>query len=141
MLKSQQYSFGQRVAKRILPESWFQKIEHDSRCWIYKCTNCGHERSVWDMGGIRYRGLPTRKLTVCTKCKKTGLANVTHKSAYDRKSIGECKKNTPDRRFLVEGDHVPHCSGDCCGVSCRWLSKRCASASESASLACLFCIA
>ena len=48
-------------------------------------------------------------------------------------------KNTPDRRLLVEGDHVPHCSGDCCGVSCRWLSKRCASASESSSSACLYC--
>ena len=94
MLKSQQYSFVQRVAKRIFPESWFQKIEHDSRCWIYECTNCGHERSVWDMGGIRYRGLPVRKLAMCTECKKTGLANVTHKPALNRQSIGDCKKHT-----------------------------------------------
>ena len=94
MLKSQQYSFVQRVAKRIFPESWFQKIEHDSRCWIYECTNCGHERSVWDMGGIRYRGLPARKLAMCTECKMTGLANVTHKPALNRQSIGDCKKHT-----------------------------------------------
>ena len=49
--------------------------------------------------------------------------------------------HTPDRRLLVEGDHVPHYSGDYCGVSCRRLSKRCVSVSESASVACLFCIA
>lgn len=30
-------------------------MEAESREWIVHCPKCGHEVSVWDIGGIRYK--------------------------------------------------------------------------------------
>ena len=35
----------QAVVKRILPTSWFKKLELDSGDWFYECEGCGKERS------------------------------------------------------------------------------------------------
>ena len=76
MIDTQHYSFVQAIAKRILPTRLFKRIESQSKNFIYKCENCERERSVWDMGGIRYGALPARKLVVCTECKNVGFADV-----------------------------------------------------------------
>ncbi|HKP54780.1 MAG TPA: phage terminase large subunit family protein [Chloroflexia bacterium] len=48
-------------------------MEADSRAWMMRCPNCGHERSVWEMGGIRWgaAGEPRRRL-LCPQCGKKG---------------------------------------------------------------------
>ena len=52
-------------------------IETKSRLWMLVCPHCGHERSVWDTGGIRYnaRGNP-RWYMSCTQCGKAGWNRV-----------------------------------------------------------------
>ncbi len=47
-------------------------MERESRQWIASCQNCGHESSVWDRGGIRWKaaGEPRRRLP-CASCGQT----------------------------------------------------------------------
>ncbi|MBX3444339.1 MAG: hypothetical protein KF774_18195 [Planctomyces sp.] len=46
---------------RLLPSRWQASIERESRDWVMKC-GCGHETSIWDMGGVRFaaKGRPQR---------------------------------------------------------------------------------
>ena len=46
----------------------------DSRRWVWECRNCGHRRSVWEMGGIRYKGSGReRQLETCSQCRSAGV--------------------------------------------------------------------
>ena len=58
----------QRLLTALLPKRWAQSIEAESRAWMMQCS-CGHETSVWDAGGIRYKaaGRP-RRLRRCAAC-------------------------------------------------------------------------
>ncbi|MGD9646001.1 MAG: hypothetical protein AB7U73_09825 [Pirellulales bacterium] len=64
-------SFAQRFVKLVLPARWATAIERESRQWMMRC-GCGHETSVWDAGGIRYKsaGKP-RRLARCPHCGLT----------------------------------------------------------------------
>lgn len=64
-------SFTQRFFLAILPRSWAKDMEAQSRAWKVRCP-CGHERSIWDLGGIRWKaaGNP-RRLIKCPACEKT----------------------------------------------------------------------
>ncbi len=61
----------QRLILKLMPASKRQAIEAESRAWILKCDICGSERSVWDMGGIRWKasGSP-RERVKCVTCGK-----------------------------------------------------------------------
>lgn len=54
-----------------LPKAWADAIEAESRQWMMRCS-CGHEISVWDAGGVRYKaaGNPVR-LWLCPTCGYT----------------------------------------------------------------------
>jgi hypothetical protein len=58
----------QRFFMAIFPRSWAASMEADSRRWMCQCP-CGHERSMWDLGGIRWKaaGQPRRWLR-CPAC-------------------------------------------------------------------------
>ena len=62
-------SFIQKLAVAVLPRSWAQSMEAKSRAWMARCETCGGERSVWDLGGIRWKaaGNPRRRLS-CASC-------------------------------------------------------------------------
>lgn len=55
-------------------------MEEESRSWMVRCPYCGHERSVWEMGGVRYKaaGNP-RKLMRCPQCSKVAWHKVYRK--------------------------------------------------------------
>ncbi len=61
-------SFVQRLVLSLIPKSWGESIKAESRAWIMRCP-CGHEQSVWDAGGIRWKaaGRPQRLLQ-CPAC-------------------------------------------------------------------------
>ncbi|MBX3419729.1 MAG: hypothetical protein KF851_19200 [Pirellulaceae bacterium] len=61
-------SFTQRFFTAILPKRWAEDMRAESLAWMMRCP-CGFERSVWEMGGIRWkaRGNPKRLIT-CPKC-------------------------------------------------------------------------
>lgn len=53
----------QRLVKKLLPEKMADEVEAESRLWRLLCA-CGHNRSFWDIGGIRYKAVGNpRKLT------------------------------------------------------------------------------
>lgn len=68
MKSEQKLSRVQRLAKWLLPRSWSESMEKDSRQWIAQCP-CGKGRSIWELGGIRWKaaGEP-RKLLRCPSC-------------------------------------------------------------------------
>jgi hypothetical protein len=68
MKSEQKLSRAQRLAKWLLPRSWSDSMEKESRQWIATCR-CGNERSIWELGGIRWKaaGEP-RKLLRCPSC-------------------------------------------------------------------------
>lgn len=48
-------------------------MEAESRSWTLRCPSCGLERSIWEIGGIRWKaaGSP-RKYARCPQCRKAG---------------------------------------------------------------------
>lgn len=62
----------QKFFKTILPKSWADDMETESRAWHIQCSNCKHETTVWDNGGIRWKaaGNP-RRLQRCANCGQT----------------------------------------------------------------------
>ena len=64
-------SFIQKFLKIVLPKKIFQKIKEDSEKWFYVCE-CGFEKSLWEVGGVRFLAYPRKKITLgfCPKCQK-----------------------------------------------------------------------
>ncbi len=64
-------AFWQKLAKALVSTRRFEAMEAQSRAWVMKCTHCGRETSIWDMGGIRYKasGNPSRA-GWCKHCNK-----------------------------------------------------------------------
>ncbi|HEV7280904.1 MAG TPA: hypothetical protein VGN57_11935 [Pirellulaceae bacterium] len=64
-------NLGQRLFQIVVPRSWRDSMEAESRRWMMQCP-CGHEKSVWDAGGVRWKakGEPRRR-TLCPKCGVT----------------------------------------------------------------------
>jgi hypothetical protein len=57
-------SFVQRLVTALVPRSWAAAMEAESRAWLARCSTCGHERSIWELGGVRWKatGKPRRML-------------------------------------------------------------------------------
>ncbi len=60
----------QKLARWLLPKSWSDSIEAESRQWLAECP-CGNSCSIWELGGIRWKaaGQP-RKLIRCPRCRQ-----------------------------------------------------------------------
>ncbi|MFO0976435.1 MAG: serine/threonine-protein kinase [Planctomycetaceae bacterium] len=69
---------------RMLPGGLGDDIEAESRSWHARCR-CGCERSIWDLGGIRYKaaGEPLRFL-FCPGCGQRGWHRVVRKDSYPK---------------------------------------------------------
>lgn len=62
-------SLIQRLFQAILPRQMAESMEADSRDWKLRCPNCGHERSFWEIGGIRWKAVGNpRNLLRCPNC-------------------------------------------------------------------------
>lgn len=54
-------------------------IERDSREWMIRCTHCGHERSVWSAGGIRYKAFGVKHTVgFCSRCGQMRILKIYH---------------------------------------------------------------
>jgi ribosomal protein S27E len=62
-------SFFHKLFGKLTSPGTMAKMEADSRLWMVRCDKCGYEKSVWEMGGIRYKahGNP-RWLMKCIQC-------------------------------------------------------------------------
>ena len=74
-------SLTQRLILRLVPRSWARAMEADSRRWIVRCP-CGHEQSIWDLGGIRWKttGRP-RMFRRCPQCRQRAWQMITYRAA------------------------------------------------------------
>jgi hypothetical protein len=58
----------QKLFSALLPQRWMAAMEADSRLWMVRCS-CGFARSVWDLGGIRYKASgQSRWFMRCPQC-------------------------------------------------------------------------
>ena len=73
-------SATQRFFATVLPASWARSMEAESRAWMVRCP-CGFERSVWDMGGIRWKaaGKPKQYL-LCRSCGQLNWHTIYRKA-------------------------------------------------------------
>jgi len=60
----------QRLVTRLVPPSWAAAMEAESREWMVRCQACGFERSIWELGGIRWKG--SEKSWTWGRCPKCG---------------------------------------------------------------------
>lgn len=48
-------------------------MEAESREWLVRCPACGHERSIWELGGVRYKARGTKWIfRRCPACHQVG---------------------------------------------------------------------
>src|SRR5918999_2011936 len=67
----------QRFFTRFVDAETAASIEAHSRGWRVRCPHCGFERSIWDLGGIRYGASGrTRMLARCPQCGRTGWQKI-----------------------------------------------------------------
>ena len=61
----------QRLITRIAPRTWAASMEAESRAWMVRCRSCGFERSIWELGGIRWNAKGTKwTWGRCSSCDK-----------------------------------------------------------------------
>ena len=66
------------LLKRIAPQ-FAARAEAESREWMVQCPKCGNEKSLWDAGGLRYKGAGTvRRLGKCSRCGQLRLLRIYH---------------------------------------------------------------
>lgn len=67
----------QKLIKLFVSEMTFAAMVAESRLWTVKCANCNHERSIWEMGGIRYKaaGNP-RMYRLCPNCGQSNWHSI-----------------------------------------------------------------
>ena len=63
-------TFIQKFIMRTLPKSWSTAIKAESEQWIIRCPDCSFNRSVWEIGGVRYKAASVgKKLRIrCPHC-------------------------------------------------------------------------
>ena len=60
----------QRVILSVVPKRWADALERESRAWTMQCP-CGHETSIWEAGGIRYKAAGRKHIYGrCPKCRR-----------------------------------------------------------------------
>lgn len=67
-----------RAPKRVASD-----MDAESRMWMVRCRRCGHERSVWELGGVRYkaRGRP-KTLVRCRRCGRIRWADIYRREGF-----------------------------------------------------------
>ena len=77
-------SFIQRLVTRLMPRR-AAEIERETREWDVVCPKCGDTRSVWDIGGIRYKAASKGKriASTCPSCGERGMFEVVRHRPSD----------------------------------------------------------
>jgi len=77
MVDRQNLSRIQRIITRFAGAETAAAMEAHSRAWLVQCPHCGHERSIWELGGIRYKGTGSPRTRLrCPKCGQAGWHKV-----------------------------------------------------------------
>jgi len=72
-MSTHELSRTQRLFARLVDAPTFAAMEAHSRAWLVRCLNCSHARSIWALGGIRYKAAGNALTRMnCPSCGKTG---------------------------------------------------------------------
>jgi DNA-directed RNA polymerase subunit RPC12/RpoP len=64
-------------------------MEADSRQWMVRCPTCGFERSIWDLGGIRWKAAGNKRTFLrCPNCGHRGWHIVDRRDPSARNTEG-----------------------------------------------------
>lgn len=70
----------QKFIRLLVSQTTFGAMEAESKSWTVKCANCNHERSIWEMGGIRYKASGNPRLyRSCPNCGQRSWHSVYKK--------------------------------------------------------------
>jgi hypothetical protein len=72
----------QQVISRRVPATWAASMEAESRTWMVCCRSCGFERSLWELGGIRWKKKGSGKSWTwgrCPQCGKLGVHSISRR--------------------------------------------------------------
>lgn len=59
----------QRFITANLPQEAGAQMEAHSRQWFLECPKCGNAKSLWEIGGIRYKAVGSKSvLGRCSGC-------------------------------------------------------------------------
>lgn len=74
-------TFIQKFVIALLPKRWSADIQAESESWLLQCPTCGTERSVWEVGGVRYKAksVGKRARVWCPTCNQPRLMSVEQK--------------------------------------------------------------
>ena len=62
-------SFFHSLFSKVVSKERWADMEAHSRMWTVRCNKCGFEKSVWEMGGIRYKAYGnSRWFMKCIQC-------------------------------------------------------------------------
>jgi hypothetical protein len=71
----------QRFLSAVLPRAWAEEMRADTERWAVRCA-CGFERSLWDLGGIRWKGSGRSWMwAACPRCGRRGWHTIYRKDA------------------------------------------------------------
>jgi DNA-directed RNA polymerase subunit RPC12/RpoP len=68
----------QKLFTAFLSQKAAADLEAESRSWMVRCPSCSFERSIWELGGIRWKaaGNPRRYMR-CPQCGKGGWHTIS----------------------------------------------------------------
>lgn len=68
-----------KIFKIILPKSYFNKIEEESKKWFLVCP-CGFKESFWEAGGLRAWAIVNKPvMRRCSMCKRIRIMRLVKK--------------------------------------------------------------
>ena len=71
----------QQVISQRVPAAWAASMEAESRTWMVRCRSCGFERSLWELGGIRWKGSgKSWTWGRCPECGKLGVHSISRRA-------------------------------------------------------------
>jgi hypothetical protein len=77
-------SWVQQLVSKLVPRSVASSMEAESREWMVRCRSCGFERSMWELGGIRWKAKGTKWIWGrCPNCRKRGWQKVYRRDATE----------------------------------------------------------
>lgn len=74
----------QQFITRLVPRSWAASMEADSRAWMVGCPSCGFERSIWELGGIRWKATGSKRILArCPRCGNVAWQKVDYRDSSE----------------------------------------------------------
>lgn len=78
----------QQFFTTLLPKRWAESMKAESEMWKVRCLECGWTRSVWELGGLRWKAASVGKRVRvdCPDCQQPRWVTVKKEAPDSRES-------------------------------------------------------